>query len=154
MTSTEKRPARRGWHRHPGVRSANELSLGERAADALRNGMGSWPFVFGALVFLAIWMVINALQGDKAFDVYPFVLLNLVLSCLAALQGAILLIAAKRSDQVSSELAQHDYEADCRSRDIVTEMRAELAKLHEEHRKMNQLLMARLDSGDKPLAAD
>jgi uncharacterized membrane protein len=154
MTSTEKRPVHHGWHRHPGVRSANQLSIGERAADKLRNGMGSWPFVFGALVFLAIWMLINALQGDKAFDVYPFVLLNLVLSCLAALQGAILLIAAKRSDQVSSELAQHDYEADCRSRDIVTEMRAELAKLHEEHRKMNQLLLARLDAVDKPVATD
>ncbi len=75
----------------------------------MRNSMGSWIFVFGALVFLAIWMAFN---NNKGFDKYPFILLNLVLSCLAAMQGAILLIAAKRSDQISAELAQHDYETD------------------------------------------
>lgn len=77
-------------------------SRGERWADRLRNGMGSWGFVISALVFLAGWMLGNRNVG---FDPYPFILLNLVLSCLAAMQGAILLIAAKREDQISSELA-------------------------------------------------
>ena len=104
------------WKRHPGVRSDDQLTTGERAADAMRNGMGSWAFVIGALVFLTIWMLYNRNVG---FDKYPFILLNLVLSCLAAMQGAILLIAAKRADQVSSELATHDYEADCSTRDVV-----------------------------------
>lgn len=98
--------APRHWHRHPGVRSGDQLTLGERAADKMRNSMGSWGFVFSALGFLAVWMGYN---GKGGFDPYPFILLNLVLSCLAAMQGAILLIAAKRSDQVSSELAMHDY---------------------------------------------
>lgn len=75
------------WHNHPGVRSGKDLTLGERAADRLRNGMGSWGFVISALVFLAGWMLGNRNVG---FDKYPFILLNLVLSCLAALQGAIL----------------------------------------------------------------
>jgi len=97
------------WHKHPAVRSGQELRIGERAADAMRTGMGSWPFVFGALLFLAMWMLYN---GNHGFDKYPFILLNLILSCLAALQGAILLIAAKRADQISSELAQHTYEID------------------------------------------
>jgi len=83
--------------------------------------MGSWPFVFGALAFLALWMAGNTNRG---FDKYPFILLNLLLSCLAAMQGAILLIAAKRSDQVASELAEHDYETDCRA-----ETTAQLADL-------------------------
>ena len=97
------------WHLHPHVRSGTDLTLGERAADRLRNGMGSWPFVFSALGFLAIWMLYNRGNG---FDPYPFILLNLVLSCLAALQGAILLIAAKRADTISSELAKHTYDID------------------------------------------
>lgn len=97
------------WHRHPGVRSGESLSFGERAADAMRNGMGSWTFVFVALAFLMMWMLIN---GDSGFDPFPFILLNLVLSCIAALQGAILLIAAKREDQISSELAEHTYAID------------------------------------------
>jgi uncharacterized membrane protein len=75
----------------------------------MRNGMGSWPFVFVALVFLAVWMAFNR---DEGFDPYPFILLNLVLSCIAALQGAILLIAAKRADQISAELAVHTFEID------------------------------------------
>lgn len=49
-------------------------------------------------------------NGGDGFDPYPFILLNLVLSCLAALQGAILLIAARRSDQIAAELAMHDYD--------------------------------------------
>jgi uncharacterized membrane protein len=114
------------WRRHPGVRSGQQLRLGERAADRLRNSMGSWPFVFGALGFLAAWMAVN---GGHGFDRYPFILLNLILSCLAALQGAILLIAAKRSDQISSELAQHDYEADCASRELLENLTATVADL-------------------------
>lgn len=108
------RPER--WEDVPHVRSGEDLTLGDRAADVMRNTMGSWPFVFGALVFLALWMVYNRNVG---YDPYPFILLNLVLSCLAALQGAILLIAAKRADQIASELAFHDYEADCQSRDML-----------------------------------
>jgi uncharacterized membrane protein len=108
------------WHKHPGVRSGAQLTLGERAADRMRNSMGSWGFVFAALGFLAVWMGYN---GHRGFDPYPFILLNLVLSCVAALQGAILLIAAKRADQVSSELATHDHE-------ILLGQNSDLAALH------------------------
>jgi uncharacterized membrane protein len=104
------------WKAHPGVRAGDQLTLGERAADRLRNGMGSWGFVFAALVFLAGWTLGNR---DTGFDKYPFILLNLILSCLAALQGAILLIAAKREEQISSELARHDYETNLETDTIV-----------------------------------
>ena len=122
------------WHRHPGVRSGEQLTLGERSADRMRNSMGSWAFVFGALAFLALWMLYNRNSG---FDPYPFILLNLVLSCLAAMQGAILLIAAKRSDQISSELAEHDYETDCQSRALLATMQADFAELTKQHLAQN-----------------
>lgn len=95
------------WHEHPGVRAGKELTLGERAADAMRNGMGSWPFVGLFCMGMAGWMFFNGQHGP---DPYPFILLNLALSTLAGLQGAILLIAAKRSDQISSELAMYDHQ--------------------------------------------
>jgi uncharacterized membrane protein len=107
------------WHHHPGVRSGKSLTAGDRAADAMRNGMGSWPFVFAALGFLTIWMIYN---GRHGFDPYPFILLNLVLSCLAAMQGAILLIAAKRSDTISSELAKHTFDIDQESLTITMQI--------------------------------
>ena len=99
------------WNEHPATTKfgKEQLSFGQRSADVLRNAMGSWPFVFGALAFLAVWMYFNS---DGNFDPFPFILLNLILSCIAALQGAILLIAAKREDQINSELAIHTYQID------------------------------------------
>jgi uncharacterized membrane protein len=129
-----------GWRRHPGVRSDEQLTRGERAADKMRNGMGSWGFVFGALGFLAVWMGLNVVivrSGHGTFDPYPFILLNLVLSCVAALQGAILLIAAKRSDQVSSELAQHDYEADLASHEMLKTLHESFLALAQQHAVMS-----------------
>lgn len=116
------------WHRHPGVRSGDQLTRGERAADRMRNTMGSWGFVFAALVFLAGWMLGNR---DVGFDPYPFILLNLVLSCLAAMQGAILLIAARREDQISSELAEHDYETNVEADAIVKSIEKLTKEIHQ-----------------------
>ncbi len=92
------------WHDHPGVRKPDQLTTGERAADIVRNGMGSWPFVFAFLGFMAIWAGFN---GKHGVDPFPFILLNLFLSMVAGLQGAILLISAKRADSISSEVALH-----------------------------------------------
>jgi uncharacterized membrane protein len=108
-------PRRSMWHLHTGVRTGDRLTIGERAADRMRNGMGSWPFVFLFLAAMAIWMMINSLfkighpfsSGTAGFDPYPYILLNLVLSTLAGLQAAALLIAAKRADAISSEIAVH-----------------------------------------------
>jgi uncharacterized membrane protein len=100
------------WHKHPGVRSGSELSFGERSADKMRNMMGSWPFVFAFFVVMIFWALVNTLLiqhilNHKAFDPYPYILLNLFLSMLAGIQGATLLIAAKRADAISSEVALH-----------------------------------------------
>lgn len=121
---------RNPWLQHPNVRSGSDLTLGERSADVLRNSMGSWPFVFGALLFLALWISINEIIGPKSFDYYPFILLNLLLSCLAALQGAILLIAARRADSISGELAQSDHQIDADTLVAVTEIRDLTREVH------------------------
>jgi len=128
MTLFERlRIHRPNWRNHPTVRSADQLTLGERSADTLRNGMGSWGFVLGALVFLAGWMLGNRNTG---FDPYPFILLNLLLSCLAAMQGAILLIAAKREDQISSELARHDFETNLQAEEMIEQIRTLTLQIH------------------------
>ena len=100
------------WHKHPGVRTGDQLSVGERSADRMRNMMGSWPFVFSFFAIMIIWAVVNTLLFEhvlhrKAFDPYPYILLNLFLSMLAGVQAAALLIAAKRADAISSEVALH-----------------------------------------------
>ena len=99
------------WHK----KAKQNLTAGQKAADAMRNGMGSWAFVFSFVAFLAIWTTLNTLDGWHHWDKYPFILLNLFLSMLAALQGAILLIAAKRQDAIAAAMAQHDYETNVRA---------------------------------------
>ncbi|MGW9630110.1 DUF1003 domain-containing protein [Agromyces sp. NPDC055520] len=84
--------------------------------------MGSWLFVALFLAFMAAWGVINI--TDAAWDPYPFILLNLFLSMLAGLQGAILLIAAKRQDAIAAALAQHDYETNLAAKTEIEELMA------------------------------
>jgi uncharacterized membrane protein len=78
--------------------------------------MGSWPFVFAFLGFMAIWAGYN---GKHGFDPYPFILLNLFLSMIAGLQGAILLISAKRADSISSEVAIHTLDNTKKLQDLI-----------------------------------
>lgn len=100
------------WNKHPGVRSGDELTFGERAADRMRAVMGSWPFVFCFFAVMVTWALVNTVLLHRvlhhhAFDPYPYILLNLFLSMLAGVQAAALLIAAKRADAVASEIAVH-----------------------------------------------
>jgi uncharacterized membrane protein len=97
----------RNWH----VTHQQTLTPGQRAADALRNGMGSWPFIGGFVALMLVWAGLNSMVlARAAWDPYPYILLNLFLSMVAGLQGAILLIAAKRQDGINAVMAQHDYD--------------------------------------------
>lgn len=124
------------WRKHPGVRTGDQLTRGERAADYVRNGMGSWPFVLFFLATMAVWAAYN---GRGGFDPYPFILLNLFLSMIAGLQGAILLISAKRADSISSEVALHTLANTAKLQDLIeantvlTETVAQLASEMHEH---------------------
>ena len=106
------------WHKAHRAK----LSTGDRAADAMRNGMGSWKFVFAFVAFMAGWAALNSMAGFRHWDEYPFILLNLFLSMLAALQGAILLIAARRADAISAVMAEHDYQTNLDAKKEVEEL--------------------------------
>ena len=108
----------RNWHRA----HKDSLSKGDRAADKMRNTMGSWRFVFAFLIFMGIWALLNTVGAIEHWDEYPFILLNLFLSMLAGLQGAILLIAAKRADSISAAMAEHDYQTNVQAKKEVEEL--------------------------------
>ena len=164
---TRLRRERRGflaqWDRHPDVPSGNDLTLGERAADKMRNTMGSWNFVFIFVGVMIAWAVVNSLfylggtNGKHGFDPYPYILLNLFLSMVAGLQGAILLIAAKRSDQIASQLATHDFETDTSAFERIEAVHTRLEELAESNRRLleqNSDILRRLaEGGGPPVAA-
>lgn len=96
----------RHWEAHPAVRTGDALTIGERAADIMRGALGTWTFLFALSGVMALWM----LTGGAGHDPEPFILLNLCLSTLAGVQAAVLLIAAKRSDQIAAATALHTLE--------------------------------------------
>ena len=115
------------------------LTPGQRAADHMRNGMGSWIFIGIFIGFMALWALINL--TTRAWDPYPFILLNLFLSMLAGLQGAILLIAAKRQDAISAALAQHDFETNLAAKKEIEELMAITKRQTEMLEDLREILM-------------
>ena len=126
-----KKPKISHWAYHPAVRTGPELTLGEKAADKMRHGLGSWSFVGGFVMLMAVWMCING--SALAWDPYPFILLNLMLSTLAGLQGAVLLIAAKRADAIAAALAKHHLEVSEEMHEILQDMTDMIEEIHEIH---------------------
>lgn len=129
------------WHHHPGVET-DHLPLGDRAADRMRNIMGSWPFVFGFLATMGVWAFTNTeligkIAHGKPFDPYPYILLNLFLSMLAGLQGAILLIAAKRADGIAAQQAIHHLQVSEGMSGVLAEVKTDTALLQEIHRHVS-----------------
>ena len=76
-----------------------KYTLGQRAADAIAKFAGSWAFIFSFTGGLVLWMVVNALLAARAFDPYPFILLNLVLSCIAAIQAPLIMMSQNRQEE-------------------------------------------------------
>ncbi len=106
-------------------------TLGERLSDHLASFGGSWMFIVGFCVALAIWIAINAWVGERnAFDPYPFILLNLVLSCVAALQAPIIMMSQKRQEAKDRLRSLNDYQIN---------LKAELEIRHL-HEKMDHLI--------------
>lgn len=130
-----------GWELLPGVRTGGELTKGERMADTVRNKMGSWGFVASFTGFMALWASVNVVVfSNRGLDPYPFVFLNLMLSSLAGLQGAILLIAAKRADAIAAEQALSHLTISKTSSEMLRELRSEVRTLRHLSNEMHQLL--------------
>ena len=86
-----------------------KYTLGQRAADAIAKFAGSWAFIFTFTGVLILWMLVNTLLAAKAFDPYPFILLNLVLSCVAAIQAPLIMMSQNRQEEKDRRRAENDY---------------------------------------------
>jgi len=87
-----------------------QITFGEKIADHIAEFGGSWTFIIAFFLFVVIWMVINVwLFIAKPFDPFPFILLNLILSCLAAIQAPIIMMSQNRMDKKDRQRSEHDY---------------------------------------------
>jgi uncharacterized membrane protein len=87
-----------------------ELTFGQRLADKVAAFGGSWTFIITFFSFILIWMIVNIwFLATKPFDPFPFILLNLILSCLAAIQAPIIMMSQNRQEQKDRQRGEHDY---------------------------------------------
>ena len=92
-----------------------KYTLGQRAADTIAKFAGSWAFIFSFTGVLVLWMIVNAVLALKAFDPYPFILLNLVLSCVAAIQAPLIMMSQNRQEEKDRRRAENDYKVNLKT---------------------------------------
>ncbi len=97
-------------------------TLGQRAADKIAKFAGSWAFIFSFTGGLVLWMVINAVLASKAFDPYPFILLNLVLSCVAAIQAPLIMMSQNRQEEKDRRRAENDYKVNLKTEIMIEDI--------------------------------
>ncbi len=112
--------------------ATEKYTLGQRAADAIAKFAGSWAFIFAFTGVLILWMVINTILASNAFDPYPFILLNLVLSCVAAIQAPLIMMSQNRQEEKDRRRAENDYKVNLKTEimieDLYDKVNAILAK--------------------------
>ena len=99
-----------------------KYSLGQRAADSIAKFAGSWAFIFSFTGVLILWMIVNAILAEKAFDPYPFILLNLVLSCVAAIQAPLIMMSQNRQEQKDRRRAENDYKVNLKTEIMIEDL--------------------------------
>src|SRR5260221_10119256 len=107
------------------------LSLGDRVADHVTAFGGSWTFISLTIAAIAVWMAINALMA-KAFDAYPYILLNLVLACMTVLQAPLIMMSQNRQAARDRLDAQHDYEVNTKAEMEIVGLHAKLDEIRDE----------------------
>ena len=101
---------------------SEKTSFGARASDAVARFAGSWAFIFSFVAVMVIWMVLNVLMGMRAFDAYPFILLNLVLSCIAAVQAPLIMMSQNRQEEKDRRRAENDYKVNLKTEIMIEDL--------------------------------
>jgi uncharacterized membrane protein len=120
---------------------AKPATFGERLSDRIADFGGSWKFIIFFVVVITVWMAVNIWWIDnKAFDPYPFILLNLVLSCVAALQAPVIMMSQNRQEDRDRERAKNDYEINMKAEKEIKELHKKFDTLMAQHSEMLELL--------------
>lgn len=118
------------------------IKFGDRIADKITKFVGSWTFILGFSGFLITWIIINLYMLDN-LDPYPFILLNLVLSCIAALQAPVIMMSQNREAKRDSLRSKNDYRTDLKSELILEELHDKIEKIEKNQKEILKLLEGR-----------
>ncbi len=122
------------WH----DKHQKSLTLGQRIADGLAHGMGSWTFIIIQTVFVIFWMILNIVAYINHWDPYPFILLNLLFSTQAAYSAPIIMMAQNRQNERDRHQAEEDYKTNISAKQEIEQLQKELARI--EDQKLDRII--------------
>ena len=117
--------AQKNWH----AKHKESYTTGQRIADAVANGMGSWSFIIIQTAFVVVWMVLNVLGFVYHWDVYPFILLNLIFSTQAAYAAPIIMMAQNRQSERDRIQAQEDFDTNVMAKKEIEALQIHLSAI-------------------------
>ena len=104
-------------------------TLGDRMADSLASAVGSWRFIIAFMAVLVVWMTLNVVGAVHHWDVYPFILLNLVLSCVAAVQAPVIMMSQRRLETRDRLRAENDFQVNVKAELLLEHLTEEIEAL-------------------------
>ena len=122
--------------------------MGQRAADAIAKFAGSWAFIFSFTGALVLWMIVNIIMASKAFDPYPFILLNLVLSCVAATQAPLIMMSQNRQEEKDRRRAENDYKVNLKTEIMIKALNDKLNAVIAKQSAIEKQLHSEVDSNN------
>ena len=117
------------------IHKSKTRTFGQRAADIASIWVGSWGFIIGVLIFILLWMILNIYAWINEWDPYPFILLNLILSCIAAIQAPLILMSHNRQEHRDRQKMEYDYQINKKAEKEIREIKNLLKKYVEENKK-------------------
>jgi len=125
----EKTVIKRNKQNQPILPSRKQRTVGQKASDWLTGAAGSWGFIITLGAILVLWMFINAAAVKYRWDPYPFILLNFILSTLAAIQAPIILMSQNRQSEIDRHRTEYDYMVDRKAEREIQQIHKELVNL-------------------------
>ena len=126
-----------------------KYTVGQRAADRIAKFAGSWAFIFSFTAVLILWMVGNVLLAKRAFDPYPFILLNLVLSCVAAIQAPLIMMSQNRQEEKDRRRAENDYKVNLKTKIMIEDLHDKMNKIIAKQVILEKLIRDEKNNSDK-----
>lgn len=122
-------------------KATKSSTFGERLSDKIAAFGGSWTFIITFLSFILLWIVVNVFWFmNSGFDPYPFILLNLILSCVAALQAPVIMMSQNRQEARDRERAKDDYEINMKAEKEIKELHKKFDIIIKQHNDMLEML--------------
>lgn len=135
--------SQKNWHE----KHKETQSYGDKVADSVANGIGSWRFIIWQTIIVIIWMALNVVGIIRHWDPYPFILLNLIFSTQAAYAAPIIMMSQNRQNERDRIQAQHDYQINIDAKNEIEALQIHLSKIETE--KLDKIIQMLNDRGVK-----